>query len=77
MVVWARLGTAMPRIAGRQCKCAAGSNSALAALPQQGLVFAACQRENAVCAYRWQGEALAPLWLLPLEQASCVLPLAR
>ncbi len=35
MVVWARLGTAMPRIAGRQCKCAAGSNSALAALPQQ------------------------------------------
>ena len=49
----------------------------LAALPQQGLVFAACQRENAVCAYRWQGEALAPLWRLPLEQASCVLPLAR
>ena len=35
MVVWARLGTAMPRIAGRQCKCAASSNSALAALPQQ------------------------------------------
>ena len=34
MVVWARLGTAMPRIAGLQCKCAAGSNSALAALPQ-------------------------------------------
>lgn len=35
MVVWSRLGTAMPRIAGLQCKCAAGSNSALAALPRQ------------------------------------------
>lgn len=35
MVVWARLGTAMPRIAGRQYPCAAGSNLALAALPQQ------------------------------------------
>jgi len=35
MVVWVRLGTVMPRIAGLQCKCATGSDWTLAALPQQ------------------------------------------
>lgn len=38
-------------------------------------LFAACQRENAVWKYRWDGTSLEKLAEFPLHEASCVLPL--
>ena len=39
------------------------------------LLLAACSREDAVWLYRWDGVSLVKQDALPLEQASCVLPL--
>ena len=41
----------------------------------EDLLFAACQRENSVWQYRWDGTALTKQAEYPLHQASCVLAL--
>ena len=47
----------------------------LAAFADEGLLLTACSRENSVRLSRWDGEALTVQAVLPLPQASCVLPL--
>ena len=41
----------------------------------EGLLLAACSRDDAVWSYRWDGRNLTRQDVLPLHQASCVLPL--
>ena len=40
-----------------------------------GVLLAACSRDDAVWSYRWDGRNLPRQDVLPLHQASCVLPL--
>ena len=41
----------------------------------EGLLLAACSHDDAVWSYRWDGRNLTRQDVLPLHQASCVLPL--
>lgn len=47
----------------------------LAAFADDGFLLTACSRDSSVWLSRWDGETLAVRAVLPLPQASCVLPL--